>query len=131
MTEPAQFENQGLCLLVIHARDMEQSTEFYRALGLSFERHAHPPCGEHYAATVGACVFEICQSRHLSPSAMPLTFGFQVTNLASAIEAAVTHGGVLRRKPHRTDFGGSATVADPDGNGVILMESPNPSAPGS
>ena len=124
MADSAQFENHGLCLLVIHAQDMERSAAFYRALGLCFERHSHPPCGEHYAATVGPCVFEICESRQPLPSATPLTFGFQVTNLESAIEAAVTQDGALRRKPHLTEFGRSATVADPDGNVVILMEPP-------
>jgi predicted enzyme related to lactoylglutathione lyase len=124
MCEKSPFSNRGLGLLVIFAKDIERAVAFYESLGLRFERHSHPPCGEHYASLGGDCVFEICRNRDGEPAMSPITFGFHVSHVDRAVEAAVEHGGALKRKPQTTDWGRSATVTDPDGNRVLLMEGP-------
>lgn len=123
MFEKSPFHNQGLALLVIHANDMQKSVEFYRSLGLRFERHSHPPCGVHFATVDGNCVFEICQRRQDRPPHSPITFGFNVSSVEDAVNEARASGGTVKREPHGAEWGRSATLADPDGNCVLLMES--------
>jgi predicted enzyme related to lactoylglutathione lyase len=124
MFEKLPFSNQGLGLLVIFSKDIERSVAFYESLGLRFERHSHPPCGDHYASLGGDCVFEICRVRDGEQPMSPLTFGFHVSGMDRAVEEAVANGGMLKRKPHSTEWGRTATVTDPDGNRVLLMEKP-------
>ena len=121
MFAKSHFHNQGLSLLVIHARDMQKSVEFYRSLGLCFERHSHPPCGVHFATVDGNCVFEICQSRKGQPPHSPITFGFNVSSVEDAVNEARALGGKVKREPHDAQWGRSATLTDPDGNCVLLM----------
>lgn len=122
MSEKSPFSNQGLGLLVIYSQDMQKSVEFYKSLGLQFENHCHPPCGEHFATIDDGCVFEICQSRKAPGHTSPMTFGFHVSCVDRAVKKAATKGGAIKREPHVADWGRSATVTDPDGNYVLLME---------
>jgi hypothetical protein len=113
-----------LNLLVIRSRDLEQAVKFYSALGLDFVLHSHPPCGEHYSATVEGCVFEICQQHDEAVTAVSTVFGFRVSSVERAVEAALSSGGTLKRPPEVTEWGKTATVADIDGHRVLLTESP-------
>lgn len=124
MFEKAPFSNRGLGLLVIFSKDIEKSVAFYQALGLRLERHSHPPCGDHFASINGDCVFEICQTRNGQQASSPMTFGFHVSCVDRAVEAATLNGGTLKRKPGTAAWGRSATVTDPDGHSVLLMEQP-------
>lgn len=123
MFEKSHFSNRGLGLLVIHSNDMEKSVDFYRSLGLRFERHSHPPCGDHFASVDGSCVLEICQSRNGQKSLSPMTFGFNVSCVSHAVKEARALGGIVKREPHDAEWGRSATITDPDGNRVLLIES--------
>jgi predicted enzyme related to lactoylglutathione lyase len=125
MFERSHLSNRGLGLLVIYSKDIERSVEFYRSLELRFERHSHPPCGDHFATIDGDCVFEICQSDTGQQAPAPMTFGFHVSSVEQAIERATANGGILKRSPYSAEWGRSATVADPDGHYVLLMEKPS------
>jgi predicted enzyme related to lactoylglutathione lyase len=122
MSEKSLFSNRGLGLLVIFAQNMGKSVEFYRSLGLQFEQHTHPPCGDHFSSIDDGCVLEICQSRKGQQSASPMTFGFCVSCVERAVQGVSMAGGTVKREPHDAEWGRSATVSDPDGNCVLLME---------
>ncbi|MBS0204903.1 MAG: VOC family protein [Planctomycetes bacterium] len=124
MYENSRFSNSSLGLLVVYASDMERSATFYRSLGLCFERHTHPPCGDHFASIGDGCVFEICQLRKGQTAIGPMTFGFHVTSVDQAVIEAKENGGTVRREPHLAAWGRSASVIDPDGHHVLLMEKP-------
>ena len=123
MFEKSHFSNRGLGLLVIFSKDIEKSIVFYQSLGLRFKRHSHPPCGDHFSCIDGNCVFEICQSRK-GQATSPMTFGFYVSCVDQAVVEATVNGGSLKREPHSAEWGRSATVIDPDGHCVLLMEKP-------
>ncbi|MEZ6045259.1 MAG: VOC family protein [Planctomycetaceae bacterium] len=121
MSDNQPLNNHGLSLLVIHAADLQQSVQFYRTLGLTFEEHDHLPCGRHYACTTGGCVFEICQ-RLESHQVGPVTFGFDVSNIGLVYQLAQQSGLQIKRKLESASWGRSFSVLDPDGNRVLLTE---------
>jgi len=53
-----------------------------------------------------------------------MTFGFHVSGVDRAVEAATANGGTLKRQPQSAAWGRSATVTDPDGHSVLLMKTP-------
>ena len=57
MDEDKCLASGGLAFFVIRAKDMEKSAAFYRSLAISFERHSHPPSGEHFASIGSATRF--------------------------------------------------------------------------
>lgn len=122
MFENSRLSNWGLGVLVVFASDMERSTKFYRSLGLCFEQHTHPPCGDHFSSIGNDCVFEICQLRQGQSIAAPMTFGFLVSSVDQAVNEAKANGGRVKREPHSAEWGRTATVTDPDGHIVLLME---------
>ena len=109
-------------LLVICSEDMDRLAAFYTALGLSFVKHSHPPCGEHYSTVDGACVFEICQRRQGQPATTDVFFGLNVSSVDDAVEAGISHGGNLIRPPEDTEWGRTAVILDLDGHRVMLRE---------
>lgn len=122
MSEKSRFANRGLGLLVIYSPDMQRSVEFYQSLGLQFEQHSHPPCGDHFATLGDGCTLEIYPRRTGEQGPSPMTFGFHVSCVETAAKAAATTGGTITREPYLADWGRSATVTDPDGNRVLLMQ---------
>lgn len=124
MSENSRFNNSRLGLLVVHASDLETSASFYRSLGLGFERHAHPPCGDHLASIGDDCVFEIYRLREGQSAIAPMAFGFHVSSVDQAVNDVRATGGTVKREPHSTEWGRSAIVTDPDGHIVLLMEKP-------
>jgi catechol 2,3-dioxygenase-like lactoylglutathione lyase family enzyme len=106
----------ALTLLVLRATDLEQTRQFYEALGLSFTLEQHDPGPRHYSSKLGDTVLEIY------PLAAPPTgirFGMSVDDVDGAVEAVRAMGGSVVRvevgKPLR-----NAIVRDPDGNTVEL-----------
>lgn len=124
MFEKSRFTNLGLSLLVIRSQDMEKAARFYSALGLNLVKHSHPPCGQHYSTTADGCVFEICQRREKDIATISTVFGFNVSSVERAVEAALSNGGTLKRPPEVSAWGKTAIVADIDGHSVLLTERP-------
>lgn len=110
-------------LLVIRSDDMDRLAAFYTALGFSFEKHSHPPCGEHYATTETDCVFEIYQRKSDQPKRTELFFGLKVSNVDDAVESALVHGGTIIRPAEDSEWGRSAIIRDLDDHRVMLSES--------
>ncbi len=128
MSENSPSNNLGVDLIVIRSDNMEKAAEFYAALGLSLIRHSHPPCGEHFSSTGSGCVFEICARRENQAPTTSVVLGFKVADLDLAVQAALQHGGTLRRAPEVAEWGRMATIRDLDGHTVILRQELPPGA---
>ena len=117
------MSSTSVSLLVIRSVDIERAHEFYAALGLQFEKHSHPPCGEHYSTIGGDFVFEICRLTTGLPTTSTF-IGLIVDSIDDAIESARIHGGKVIQKPKQTEWGVSAIVSDPDGHKIMLTQDP-------
>ena len=111
----------ALNLVVIQSRNILAAKQFYECLGLSLklERHGRGP--EHYAAEVGASVFEIYPSRG-EDAAGNVRIGFLVPSLESALGSLSQQSAQVLKEPHDSPWGRRAVVKDPDGNRVELTE---------
>jgi len=110
----------SLSLLVVHAKNIELTKEFYGRLGMDFiaEQHGRGPL--HYAAKLGSLVFEIYPSQRETETA-PLRFGFQILALDRTLELLREHGVRIITEPKDSAWGRRAVVEDPDGNRVELI----------
>lgn len=108
----------SLSLLVIRARDIERTRQFYELLGLQFTSEKHGSGPVHFAATLpGGTVFEIYPSRSDRPAA-GVRLGFRVQDPAAAISCVVMAG--LTSSSRRNSGAGAQFIDDPDGNVVEL-----------
>ena len=121
MNSPSKKPSIGL--LVVRSDDMDRLAAFYTALGFTFEKHSHPPCGKHYATSGTDCVFEIYKRKSDQPKRTEMFFGLNVSNVDDAVEAAVGHGGTIIRSAEDSEWGRSAIIRDLDGHRVMLSES--------
>jgi lactoylglutathione lyase len=110
----------ALSLLVIEAKDIEATLQFYNLLGLDFVSEKHGSGPLHYAATLGSLVFEIypCRNGH-TPATMRV--GFRILSLDTTLDLLRRRGARIISEPKDTRWGRRAVVEDPNGNGVELM----------
>jgi len=111
-----------LNLLVLRARDPQGLADFYGLLGLTFERERHGTGPDHLSCETGNGLLEIypCANEHVSTSAVRL--GFAVGDLDAQCTAVAASRGRLVRKPHSTQWGRRATIEDPEGHTIDLVE---------
>ena len=108
-----------LNLLVIRSSDIDRAVEFYKALGLTFEKHNHTGTA-HYASESAGLVFEIYP---LGDGAQPTSstrLGFAVSSVELAIEPLVNLGARIVSPPKSSPWGTRAVVSDFDGHKVEL-----------
>jgi lactoylglutathione lyase len=110
-----------LSLVVLQARDVESSKEFYGRLGLSFIAEQHGTGPRHYSATLGQLVFEIYPCREDAPSA-PQRIGFCIPSVDETVETLRGRGALVVSEPKPSPWGRRAVVEDPDGNRVELSQ---------
>lgn len=111
-----------LNLLVLRARDPSALAAFYGNLGLSFAREKHGSGPEHMACETGAGVFEIYPLTAKAGSTTSVRLGFEVKELARRCQVAAANGGRLVNPPHKTTWGLHATIEDPEGHIIDLLE---------
>jgi lactoylglutathione lyase len=104
-----------LSLMVLRCRDIEQSRNFYQALGLVFTEEKHGIGPLHYSAQLGPTVLELYPAGN-SPSSVRL--GISVADLTAAVEAVRSLGGRVDREA--TPQSDTAVIRDPDNNSVEL-----------
>jgi lactoylglutathione lyase len=110
-----------MSLVVIYARDIERTKQFYDDVGLSFTSERHGTGPAHYAASMGTLVFEIypCRSGEV---ASPLRIGFRVPSVDGTVETLRQRGVKIVASPKDSTWGRRAVVEDPDGNRVELAQ---------
>src|SRR5579871_414248 len=101
---PPSTDAPALSLLVIEAKDMEATMQFYNLLGLDFVSEKHGTGPLHYAATLGSLVFEVypCRNAH-TPATMRI--GFRIPALDATLELLRRHGGRILSEPKNTRWG--------------------------
>ena len=116
-----------LNLVVIRSADLERAEAFYQILGIEFERHRHGKGPEHLAASPykGGYVFEIYPNSEKAGSTKGVRIGFSIDGVDAYIDKLVWAGGKVVEKPHDSEWGRRAVVADPDGHKVELLTPPN------
>jgi predicted enzyme related to lactoylglutathione lyase len=119
---PANSLSSSLGLLVIRSDDLERAAEFYSAIGLQLVKHSHPPCGVHYSTTNSPCVFEICQREEGQSPTTSVFFGINVESIDNALRLVPDKGGRIKAAAKDSDWGRMATVSDPDGHSLMLIE---------
>lgn len=109
--------------LMLFARDIGRTVEFYRALGVPLE----PVSGGRFSADVGGIRMAVANgsagelvARGGSPGTMMP--GFAVTSIESAVGGVEATGGTVVRAPEQLDWGHRAILADPDGRTVEVVQ---------
>lgn len=111
-----------LNLLVLRARDPQGLADFYGSLGLNFSLEKHGAGPEHMACDLGAGIFEIYPCSDKQNNTRSVRLGFSVDNLdARCLSVRASHGRLLRG-PYDTAWGRRATIQDPEGHTVDLVE---------
>ena len=113
--------NVGLNLVVLRVSDLGRSSEFYRAIGLSFTTERHGDGPEHLVAECRGIVFELYPLLDGSSSA-GTRIGFSISSVEVAVENIKAAGGVIHVAPKLTAFGVRAVAIDPDGHRVELSQ---------
>lgn len=115
-------ELPAVCLnfVVVYSRDMEAAKTFYERLGLTFKREKHGSGPGHYAAELGATVFEIYPCQGESSSATRL--GFHLPSVDRTVDRLRNHNVKIHSPPKDSPWGRRAVVEDPDGNRVELVQ---------
>lgn len=112
-----------LNLVVLRARDPVALAEFYALLGLKFSPEKHGNGPEHMACDTGAGVLEIYPRSEHAGSTSAVRLGFSIDQLDARCRAIPATRGQLLREPHPTRWGRRATILDPEGHTVDLVES--------
>ena len=111
-----------LHLLVLRAQDPCALADFYGLLGLSFEREKHGTGPEHMACDTGAGVLEIYPCTSDRGSTRSVRFGFRVDDLEQCCRAIAASQGKVVHAPRMTAWGRQATIQDPEGHIIDLVE---------
>lgn len=109
-----------LNLVVIRVADLERAAAFYRAIGLTFERHAHGSGLEHLAAETAGGVFELYPATPSQPVDASTRIGFAVTDVDATL-ASLGGVGTPPGGAKASPWGRRAVVTDPDGHRVELV----------
>ncbi len=112
-----------LSLIVVYARNLEATREFYAALGITFQDEQHGNGPRHYAATLGGAVFEIYPLRDDEPIG-GLRLGFGVESVDRTVQSLRQRQVKIVTEPRDSPWGRRAVVADPNGNRVELTQQP-------
>jgi predicted enzyme related to lactoylglutathione lyase len=122
MTGGAEMSRTKLNLVVLRSQDPERSVQFYRLLGLTFERHRHGHGPEHFAAVLGTTVLEIYRARHERDSTAATRLGFEVPCVDSVVAQADRFGARIVKEPGESEWGRRAVIEDPDGHQIELLQ---------
>lgn len=109
-----------LNLTVIRCADIEVSVEFYRLLGLVFEKHSHGSGPEHYATSEDNWTFELYPASVKFPVCCSTRIGFAVDSCDTIVEQLQLAGYTIDAMPTDSPWGRRAVVVDPDGHRVEL-----------
>ena len=110
-----------LSLIVLRVKDIEVSTRFYTALGISFTMEQHGSGPSHMAGQAGAVVLELYPADPGSTTTA-IRLGFSVPSFEGLLKSIIEAGGTIISAPKRGPRGVRAVLADPDGNRVEVVE---------
>ncbi len=109
-----------LNLTVIRSADIEASSNFYRILGLEFDKHSHGSGPLHFATHSEGFVFEIYPATEKFPPTIGTRIGFEVDDCDQVVSQLITVGHSISLMPAYSPWGRRAVVIDPDGHKVEI-----------
>jgi predicted enzyme related to lactoylglutathione lyase len=112
----------ALNLIVLRASDPIALTTFYGLLGVAFTEERHGSGPAHYSAAFGEVVLEIYPKRPGDTPTSGVVLGFSVKNLEGTLLGLNMADGVIISPPVVAQHGRRATITDPAGHKVILVE---------
>lgn len=111
-----------LNLVVITAENVGASLAFYEALGLQLDREQHGNGPVHYAAVFASeLVFEIYPAAN-DRAVSNVRLGFTVDSIERVISGIERTGGSVAVPAKQGKWGLRATLMDPDGNKVDVVQ---------
>ncbi len=141
------MEVRAIDALVLHTTRLADSIAFYSAIGVPLEEERHDDGPVHWACELGPvhfAVFEVetagrvsgddggaagAGARVVASGPSPgrrqpgaTQFGFQVSNLQTAVDALRRCGAAILQEPEDVPWGRRAVIADPDGRPVELNQ---------
>jgi predicted enzyme related to lactoylglutathione lyase len=108
--------------LVLRATEPLRLAAFYEALGLKFHKERHGRGPEHVSAALGGGVLEIYPLSSGQQATTGLRIGFSVEDLEIACRSAQSAWGEVVISPKATEWGRQATLRDPAGHLVDLVQ---------
>lgn len=109
-------------LFVLRARDPNALAFFYGSLVLTFQKERHGSGPEHMSCQTGEGILEIYPGLDEVGSTRAVRLGFTVNDLDARCSAVGENKGRLVREPHVTRWGRRATIEDPEGHTIDLLE---------
>lgn len=110
-------------LIVIKTDKLQAQSEFYTALGFTFDYHRHGNGPFHYASEGSGTVLEIYPlPKGITQPDHTTRLGFTVDDLDSLISDLRSRGAAIVAPPARTEWGYTAVVEDLDGRKIELTE---------
>ena len=116
-----------LNLVVIRSSELDKAEQFYRELGLFFEREQYGNGPEHLAAgaEAGGIVFEIYPVGTKHQPTTSTRLGFSIDDVDAYMDRLTELGGSIVSGPQDSAWGRRAVVKDPDGHTIELLTQPS------
>lgn len=123
-TSLEQARSPKLNLTVIRVADVQNSVQFYQALGFHFVEEKHGAGPAHFASSNAGWVFEIYPAREGVVVENSVRLGFTVDDLQSVLERMQALNAPVASDLVESEEGKRVTLIDPDQNKVDLWEPP-------
>ena len=121
MAEP-NVEPVLLTMLVLRSHRLEQTKNFYEALGIAFTREQHGSGPVHYSGHLGGTLLELYPLSSELPEENSVRLGFAIEDLESTMDLLRGAGATILSQPEEKAWGYRAVIRDPDGRAVELYQ---------
>ena len=100
--------------------NIDQLVEFYRCMGIQFNKEQHQSGPLYFATDLDGVVFEIYPAKALEDVDRKTRLGFFVTDLQAAMNSLRILRATIVEEPSESPWGMRAIVRDPNGRAVEL-----------
>ncbi len=111
-----------LNLVVIRSDKPEVAVQFYKLLGLPFQKEQHGNGPVHWTANLGGTILEIYPASSGKQVDGSTRLGFEVDGIMSKLDSLRSIGTEIISEPKKSEWGLPAVVKDPDGRSVELLQ---------
>ena len=116
------MQTPKLNLIVVRSLDPDRTADFYRLLGMEFEREQHGKGLVHLAAETGGMLFEIYPTDSPAEVDSSTRLGFVVERINEVVNSMRRLGVEVLQDAKESKWGIRAVVRDTDGRAVELTQ---------
>lgn len=109
----------ALAAVVFNCRDLDKSVKFYRALGVDVRETKHGGT-VHFTCSLAGVHFALYPGEVAGPQSA-CQLGLMITNLDGSLVALKALGATILAPPTQKPWGMTATIEDPDGRKIELV----------